>query len=125
MIAAAKESMPATDSDHHRVIIAYGPDIQLSIYAGPKAHSNPKLSMPGMSDYRSVELAFAFKMSFEKPSAAGVEGFDDIFETNNDQPVAGFVAQETVEDLKERLAEKFGEGKVHVVEGGDGYEANG
>lgn len=113
------DELDKPDAGHHRVIIAFGPDIQLSIYAGPKAHSNPKLSMPGMSDYRSVELAFAFKMTFEKPSAAGIEGFDDLFESNNDQPVAGFVLAETVEEMKEQLAEKFGEGKVHVVEGGE------
>jgi len=76
--------------------------VRLSIQAGPGFRSYPPLRGAPLSKYETVEVGFIFNRQLTKPSAAGVIGFDYLFD-DGDYPVAGYVPSATLDDIRAAL----------------------
>jgi hypothetical protein len=82
----------------------YG-DAALSIQAGATMYCRPRVNGLRLSEYESVEIAVVNtkaahpRDSLVRPSALGIEGFDDLFESGNG-PVAGYVPLAKVHELR-------------------------
>lgn len=83
----------------------FGP-VKLSIQAGRTMYCEPRADLPDLSDYTSVEVGFIYNGHLARPSMAGIEGFDDLFEDGG-SPVAGCVSIAKVGELREAIRAKY------------------
>lgn len=80
----------------------YGP-IRLSVQASEYSYCSPRVIGGDLGWYRSVEIALYDKAGkLCRPSALGIKGFDKLFD-EGDTPIAGYVPQAEVEQLREAL----------------------
>lgn len=82
----------------------YG-DVALSVQASEVHYSQPRVSDLDIDEYDSVEIALIHGGQLRLPSELGIQGFDHLFETGQN-PVAGYVPQEIVDQLREALRER-------------------
>ena len=82
----------------------YG-EVQLSVQASNTHYCSPRKDGLDLDRYKTVEIAILSGGKMVKPSAVGVDGFDQHFE-DGDSPVAGYVPQDVVERIRVALKEK-------------------
>lgn len=87
--------------------ITYG-EATLSVQASQWAYCEPRVDGLKIDEYESVEVAVLdADGELVRPSAVGVAGFDDLFEPGN-SPVAGYVSQSKLLELKRALRANSG-----------------
>ena len=84
----------------------FGP-VTVSYATGSGAYCAPRRGGLALRAYESVEIGLLVGGELCAPSAAGVEGFDELFESGR-SPVAGYVAWADVERLRAALCAKHG-----------------
>lgn len=77
-------------------------DVMLSIQASALHYSNPRVDELPLDEYESVEVGLFHEGRLCRPSEIGIVGFDHLFERGRN-PVAAYVPQETVAQLREAL----------------------
>jgi len=83
-------------------------DISLSVQASTFHYCSPRKNDLPLDAYESVEVGFLYRGRLARPSAAGIVGFDDLFEEGG-SPVAGFVSQADVTRLRNAIRLAGGE----------------
>jgi hypothetical protein len=71
-------------------------------------YSTPRENGLPLEAYENVEVGFLLNGKLARPSDAGIEGFDHLFEEGG-SPVAGYVPQVDVQRLREAIAERSAE----------------
>lgn len=78
----------------------YG-DVRLSVQAHEMAYCTPRVSGLPLDKYSAVEIAIIRGSDeFVRPSKIGIPGFDHLFESSGTRPVAAYVPQGTVDNLR-------------------------
>jgi len=85
-----------------RPVETYG-DVSLSVQASRYHYSQPRQNGLPLADYETVEVAVLNAPGhLVRPSQVGVKGYDNLFERGA-SPVASYVAQADVQQLREAL----------------------
>ena len=83
-------------------------DVKLSIQASQYNYCEPRVNGLPLDGYETVEIAIiSDEHGMCHPSKIGIEGFDDLFEVGGDNPVAGYVSQAKVAELRAALQARY------------------